>query len=196
MKEIIFVTSNKGKVMSLRNRLPKEQYKIVQKDIELIEPQGESSEEVSVAKALYAYNKLKKPLVVQDSSFHVNYLNGFPGVYIKYIQDSIGVEGLLKLMEGVKDRSCYFSLSLTYIENSKKFKVFNKRSSMGRLALEVDHTESKKAWGEIWRVYIPHWADKPLSAMKEEEIDSREQNKEDDSEFGQFAKWLIKEKQW
>jgi non-canonical purine NTP pyrophosphatase (RdgB/HAM1 family) len=196
MQEIIFVTSNKGKVKSLRNRLPKGKYKIVQKDVELIEPQGENSEEVSIAKALEAYKKFKKPLVVQDSSFHVNHLKGFPGVYIKYMQESIGVDGLLKLMEGVEDRSCYFSLSLTYIENSRRFKVFNKKSSMGKLALEVDRTDSKKAWGEIWRVYIPHWADKPLSSMTEEEIDSREQDKEDDSEFGQFAKWLMEGKGW
>jgi hypothetical protein len=67
---------------------------------------------------------------------------------------------------------------------------------MGKLALEVDRTDSKKAWGEIWRVYIPHWADKPLSSMTEEEIDSREQDKEDDSEFGQFAKWLMEGKGW
>lgn len=190
MNNIIFVTSNKGKVMSLQNRLPQEMFNIIQKEIKITEPQGITSEEVSIAKAQQAYKILKRPLIVQDSAFHIVALNGFPGVYIKYIQESLGVEGILKLMQGIEDRSCYFNLSLTYIEGENKYKVFNKKGSLGKIADYVDNTESEKAWGAIWRLYIPHWADKPLSAITKEEIDLHEKSKDDDSEFAQFANWL------
>ncbi len=189
-KKILFVTSNKGKVLSLQNRLPKDKFLIIQKQIELIEPQGLSSEEVSIAKAKEAFSKLKKPLVVQDSSFHIVALNGFPGIYIKYIQESIRLEGILKLMKGVEDRACYFNLSLTYIENEGRFKVFNKKGTTGKIAKSIDKTNSEKAWGEIWKLYIPDWSEKPLSAISKEEIDKHEKKEEDESEFAQFAKWL------
>ncbi len=195
-KKILFVTSNKGKVLSLQNRLPKDKFLIIQKQIELVEPQGLSSGEVSIAKAKQAFSQLKQPLVVQDSSFHIVALNGFPGIYIKYIQESIGLEGILKLMEGVKNRACYFNLSLTYIEKEGRFKVFNKKGTIGKIATSIDETNSEKAWGEIWKLYIPNWSEKPLSAISKEEIDKHEKEKEDESEFAQFAKWLSEGMKW
>ncbi len=196
LKKILFVTSNKGKVLSLQNRLPIEKFLIIQKQIELVEPQGFSSEEVSIAKAKQAFTQLEQPLVVQDSSLHITALNGFPGIYIKYIQESIGLEGLLKLMDGVQDRSCYFNLSLTYIEGHEKFKVFNKKGTLDKIATSIDKTKSEKAWGEIWKLYIPHWSNKPLSAISKEEIDEYETKEKDNSEFAQFAEWLNKGMQW
>jgi len=55
-----------------------------------------------------------KPLIVQDSSFHIRSLNGFPGAYIKYALKTIGLEGILKLLEGIEDRRAYAEGALTY----------------------------------------------------------------------------------
>lgn len=192
MKKIIFATTNPGKVAALANRLPKDKYEIVPMKLELPEPQANSSHEISEVKARAAFEQIRQPLVVQDSSFHIAALNGFPGPYIKYVQETIGPEGILKLMDGVEDRSCYFELALTYIDENGT-KTFVKKGTPGKLAFEVYTTHSEKAWGYIWKVYIPHWADKPLSAMTKEEIDAREKKKDDDSEFGMFAKWLIEQ---
>src|SRR5690606_9548162 len=104
MKEIHFITSNKGKILSLVNRLPKDRFIVIGEKIDLMEMQGNTAAEISELKAKLAFEKLGKPLIVQDSALHIPALNGFPGPYIKYIQDTIGPEGLLKLIEGL-DRS-------------------------------------------------------------------------------------------
>ncbi len=196
VKEILFVTTNKGKVMSLQNRLSKDLFTITQKELDIVEPQGISSTEVSIAKAKYAYSLVKRPLIVQDSAFHIPALNGFPGVYIKYIEESIGIEGLIKLMKNVNDRSCYFDQSITYIEGENKYKVFNSKNEKGSIALDADQTSSEIAWGAIWKLYIPQWAHKPISSLSKEEIDNYEKKNDSYSEFAQFAKWLKEGMNW
>lgn len=154
MKEVIFVTGNEGKVKSLANRLPKNKFEITAMKIELVEVQGDTAGEISRLKAKAAFEKVNKALVVQDSALHIPSLNGFPGPYIKNIQDTIGPEGLLKLVDGL-DRTCYFETALTYID-SDTIKTFVKKSKPGKLAEKVDTTPSEKAWGITWSIYIPH----------------------------------------
>ena len=191
MQEIIFATSSKGKVESLANRLPKDKFVITPIKIDLVEVQGDTAEEISKLKAKFAFEKIQKPLIVQDSALHIPSLNGFPGPYIKYIQDTIGPEGLLKLVEG-HDRTCYFETALTYID-SNTIKTFVKQSKHGRLADKIDITPSEKAWGITWNIYIPHGQTKTLSAMTKEEINAKESKQDDTSEFAQFAKWILQQ---
>lgn len=49
-----------------------------------------------------------RDFMVDDSGLFVNALKGFPGVWSAYAQKTIGNQGLLKLMEGVQDRSAVF----------------------------------------------------------------------------------------
>ena len=46
--------------------------------------------------------------IIDDSGMFVDALKGFPGVYSAYGQKTIGNDGILKLMEGVADRSAVF----------------------------------------------------------------------------------------
>ena len=46
--------------------------------------------------------------IVDDSGLFVDALKGFPGVWSAYAQKTIGNKGILKLMEGVEDRSAEF----------------------------------------------------------------------------------------
>ena len=50
----------------------------------------------------------------------VEALNGFPGVYTHYIDDTLGEDGLLKLMEGKENRKAYFKEVLAYCEYGKE----------------------------------------------------------------------------
>ncbi len=189
MKKINFVTTNQGKVASLANRLTSGKYQLVQTKLELPEIQASCANAVCIEKAKEAFKILQKPLIIQDSSFHIVALNGFPGAYIKYAQDTIGVGGILKLMEGVQDRRCYFEGALTYIDGNVT-KTFVKKSSMGQLALKIDKTSSEKEWGTIWRIFIPKGYNITLSAISKEELDSKEGKTASDSEFAQFIRWI------
>ncbi len=70
--------------------------------------------EIARGKAAYAYEVLSRPVIVDDTGFFINALNGFPGSCAAYVHDTIGNAGILKLMEGVADRSAYFETAIAF----------------------------------------------------------------------------------
>lgn len=191
MKEILFVTSNKGKVASLQKRLDESKFKITQIELDLPELQGDSSKEISLEKAKTAFTIVGKPLIVQDSSFHIRSLNGFPGAYIKYALKTIGLEGILKLLEGIEDRRAYAQGALTYIEDEEHCRTFTNQSSDGTIATEIREGEHAESWSELWKILIPNGFDKTYSELTKEELDAKQKSGKSTSEFRQFAEWLV-----
>jgi XTP/dITP diphosphohydrolase len=63
--------------------------------------------------------KLKEPVIVEDSGIFIKALNGFPGTCSHYVHDKIGLAGLLKLLEGRKDRSAKYISAVAYCEPGK-----------------------------------------------------------------------------
>ncbi|MDI6718773.1 MAG: RdgB/HAM1 family non-canonical purine NTP pyrophosphatase [Methanomicrobiales archaeon] len=72
--------------------------------------------EIARGKARFAYSALSRPLIVDDTAFYVRALKGFPGPYAAYVLDTIGKEGILKLLEGVDDRDARFETAIAYAD--------------------------------------------------------------------------------
>ena len=70
--------------------------------------------EIARGKAGCAYGHLKRPLIVDDTAFSVTALRGFPGPYAAYVLDTIGYEGILRLLEGMEDRGASFETAIAY----------------------------------------------------------------------------------
>lgn len=70
--------------------------------------------EIARGKAEFAYRALSRPLIVDDTALFVDALRGFPGPYAAYVHDTIGNAGVLKLMEGVKDRNAHFETAIAF----------------------------------------------------------------------------------
>lgn len=70
--------------------------------------------EIARGKAEFAYRTLSRPLIVDDTGLFVDALGGFPGPYAAYVHDTIGNAGVLKLMEGVEDRSARFETAIAF----------------------------------------------------------------------------------
>ena len=79
---------------------------------------------IAEAKARYAWEALRCPLIVDDTGFFVNALNGFPGPYAAYVLDTVGMEGVLRLLEGKEDRSAYFETAIAYADADGTVRVF------------------------------------------------------------------------
>lgn len=62
-------------------------FELVSAKLDLPELQGEP-EEVSKAKCLLAFQQIKGPVMVEDTSLCYNALGGLPGVYIKVSHNS------------------------------------------------------------------------------------------------------------
>lgn len=188
--QIFFATGNKGKVATLRRHIERLgcDIKVTQAPLELMEPQADTATEVAKAKVLQAYEQLQKPVLVDDSSFHIAALGGFPGPYIKYMLTTIGVEGILKFMEGRDDRSAYFLSSLVYIDERGETHVFEDLPYGGHIAEEIDDVENAAAWGDLHKVFLPEGSDKVLARMTPEDH-ARARQKQVNA-YENFVLWL------
>ena len=72
--------------------------------------------EIAREKARYAYDRLHVPLIVDDTAFEIDALNGFPGPYAAYVLGAIGNAGILKLMDGVADRAARFTTAIAFAD--------------------------------------------------------------------------------
>jgi XTP/dITP diphosphohydrolase len=82
--------------------------------------------EIAREKARYAYERLRRPLIVDDTGFCIAALGGFPGPYAAYVLDTIGLAGILRLMEGQADRSAWFETAIAFAD-AEGIRVFRGR---------------------------------------------------------------------
>ncbi|MCL5788401.1 MAG: RdgB/HAM1 family non-canonical purine NTP pyrophosphatase [Candidatus Marsarchaeota archaeon] len=116
---ILLVTGNNGKFREAREIGLKYGVKVVQEStIEKFEIQASDVSKVAELAALAAYNRLKAPLIVDDTALHIDALKGFPGVYSSYVYTTIGLSGILRLMEGVENRGATFECAVSYYDGN------------------------------------------------------------------------------
>ena len=193
MKEIVFATSNNGKIASLKGHIAAHglDISIVQQPLDLIEPQANTAAEVAAVKARQAYEILKKPVLVDDSSFHIVSLGGFPGPYIKYMLETVKIEGILELMEGKIDRRAYFASSLVFVDDAGEIHAFDGQDPVGEIVTEIDTVDHERAWSDLWKIFSPPGFDgKTYSQFTDDDFAVHRVEKDTGSAYEAFAKWL------
>ena len=123
MNIINFVTSNKNKVRELREIL-EPAVKVNHIEMAYPEMRSDEPEEIAGNSAEMLADKLKKPIVVEDSGLFIKALNDFPGTCSAYTHKRIGLKGIIKLMVGVKERECAYKSAVAYCEPGKKAASF------------------------------------------------------------------------
>lgn len=104
MEEVIFVTHNKGKIASAKKHLKDVNFKVF--EYELDEPRSDDIKYISKQKVMEAYKLVNKPCISLDCGFWIDELDGFPKAFVNFALDTIGIQGILKLMEGKENRDC------------------------------------------------------------------------------------------
>lgn len=84
--------------------------------LEIPEHRSNDIGEIAREKARYAFSRLNAPLIVDDTGFFIDALNGFPGPYAAYVLNTIGNAGILRLMEGKPDRRARFTTGIAYAD--------------------------------------------------------------------------------
>lgn len=185
-----FITGNEGKVHSMRRYTDGYGIDIVQTPLDLTEPQCNTIQEVSASKARQAFRILSpQPVMVEDSGFFVDALNGFPGPYTKYAVETIGIRGMLDLMRDIEDRRCRFVSVLTYQDGNGPHSFTDDKMRYTMAETPDESPRQSKNWSELWRIIIPEGADKPLSAFTEADWKQRAEARKEFSAFSQFARW-------
>lgn len=111
--EIIFATGNSGKVEEMQPIFKDTDYSLKQQPAEIDEIDALDVEDVARRKARDAAEALNEDFVlVEDTGFYVEALNGFPGAKASFFDYTCGAENLLKLMEDEDDRKAYFKTAV------------------------------------------------------------------------------------
>jgi XTP/dITP diphosphohydrolase len=101
----IFVTTNEHKRREVQEILG---FELERADLDLPEIQAIDPAEVAADKARAAREVLGRPglpVLVEDSGLMVDAWDGFPGALTKWLMQSIGSEGLLRMLPPGEDRS-------------------------------------------------------------------------------------------
>lgn len=105
---LYLVSKNRGKIRELSHLAKAYGIELVPLDVPKVEIQSESLLEIALYSAVTAYLTVKRPIIVEDSGLYIKHLNMFPGAMSSYVYKTIGIPGILKLMEGAKNREAIF----------------------------------------------------------------------------------------
>lgn len=161
--KITLITGNWAKVAQARKFLEPQGIKVVNVKMDTIEIQADSVEEVAKYSAKWASDKLKSNVVKNDTGIMIEELGGFPAAYTHYVQDTLGMEGVLKLMKGIENRKAKFVQALAYCEYGKNPVVFSSITE-GTIATEQSGSHG---WGWDF-IFIPDGQDKTLGNYEDD----------------------------
>ena len=175
---ILFATSNQNKINEAKSILGPIGYKIEQLLISgepprFIEPKSLGIEQVAISKINQAKHMLVnsnlayKPILVEDSGIFINSLDNFPGARSSEVENKIGIEGILEMLQGVEDRRAEYRAVAVIHFGNKIFKSFGVwKGQISRIAL------GNNGFGYD-PIFIPDDSDgRTCGQMKKEEKDN------------------------
>jgi XTP/dITP diphosphohydrolase len=128
---VLFATSNRGKLEEARTILAPFGLSVEQYDGKGVEIQADTNNEVAAFASKGAARAAGRPVLVEDAGLYVDSLKGFPGPYSAYAFKTIGVVGIIALLEspphkkrGKKDRAARFVSSVAYCEPQGEPRLF------------------------------------------------------------------------
>ncbi len=184
MNEIIFVTHNKGKIASASRQLEGVNFKVFEYDLE--EPRSDDIKYISKYKVMEAYKLVNKPCISLDCGFWIDELDGFPRAFVNFTLDTIGIKGILKLMEGKENRKCRFTECLSYYDGNELQQFMGKHE--GTLSEKILGNDTDKKWSDLWYIFKPLGYNKTLAQMTDIERSNRIKYNSVDSMI-KFSKW-------
>lgn len=111
--EISFVTSNERKFAEASRVLGGAGVRVSMRHARLQEIQSDSITKVATHKARQAADICAGPFFVEDDAIEIESLGGFPGPYSSYVLETVGLQGVLRLLEG-RGRRARFRAAVSY----------------------------------------------------------------------------------
>jgi len=101
-------TGNRHKYQEARAVLSEMGVEVRHLDVERVEIQADDLADIAAFSVEQLESAENRPVVVEDAGLFIDHYRGFPGPYSSYALSTIGLEGVLKLMEGVEERGASF----------------------------------------------------------------------------------------
>ncbi|BEP18630.1 XTP/dITP diphosphatase [Pyrofollis japonicus] len=163
---IAIATRNMHKVEEINSVLRECGYSVAPVDAPKIEVQSNSLKEIAIFAASTAFNIIHRPVIVEDAGLFIDALRGFPGPYSAYVFKTIGISGILKLLNGVVDRRARF-ISVIALAHENGVEVFE-GEARGTISTQP---RGEKGFG-FDPIFVPEGSDRTFA-----ELDTIEKNK-------------------
>jgi inosine triphosphate pyrophosphatase len=157
MKEITFITGNQGKADYLAKYLD---HPVAHTKLDLDELQSMDLHVIVEHKVRQAYEKIGKPVLVEDVSLEFDALNGLPGPFIRFFVDHVPFETICEMIKG-KDRGAVARCVFGYYDG-ETVKLFD--GHMKGTIAEKPSGENGYGWD---RLFIPHGYDVTRASLSE-----------------------------
>ncbi len=162
LTEFFFATGNDHKIEEARAAAVQFGIQITKFDeLQKIEIQSQDLEEIANTALTLIIQRSNKPIFVEDSGLFIHHLNGFPGPYSSFVFDTLGVEGILKLMEEAKTRKAEFRSSVSFGIHGKWLATFSSATE-GTIQMKARGTNG---FG-FDPIFVPMWTSKTFSEME------------------------------
>jgi len=189
---LYYATTNQGKLASMRRDLAPYDVEVIQLALDIPEPRLPDVGEISRYKVLSALSQSPGPVVANDSGFYIHALGGFPKTFVNFTLETIGIEGILRLMAG-QPRACEFRESLAYMDSTRSEPVCFYDVVPGSLADVNKGAMREGLWSKLALVFIPEGATKTLAEMTLEEYAAwRGLRRAHSTPVRQLGEWLEK----
>lgn len=161
--ELFFVSSNTHKFEEAQRILSNLGLEINLFKTTLEEIQSNSIGEIAKRKALDAFSKLEKPVIIEDDGLFIDSLGGFPGPYSSYVYDTIGNKGIMRLLENIELRNARFVAIIAYCNGTDNVKLFES-SIPGKISLSIE----EGGWGYD-PIFIPDGESKTYANVSDKD---------------------------
>ena len=158
----IFVTTNEHKRREVQQILG---VALEGADLDLPEIQAIDPAEVAAEKARAARKALGDtdlPVLVEDSGLMVDAWGGFPGALTKWVMQSVGNEGLLRMLDSGEDRSARAVCVVALAEADGRVRMF--RGEVGGTVAESPRGEGGFGYDPV---FVPEWSSMTYAEMGE-----------------------------
>lgn len=153
-------TKNPNKLREVNEILEK---KLQQIEVELFEPQGLDVAKVVEEKAMDAFHKIGKSVIVEDTGLEFSAWNGLPGALIKWFMEAVGNDGILKMFQGETNRQATAKTAIGFYDGTKCHIFLGE--AKGTIPTEI-RGQSGFGWDPI---FIPEGYKKSFAEMTAEE---------------------------
>ncbi len=161
--ELFFVSSNTHKFTEAERILSNLGLELNLFKTTLEEIQSNSLSEIAKRKALDAYSKVQKPVIIEDDGLFIDSLDGFPGPYSSYAYDTIGNKGIIRLLENSESRNAKFVAIIAYCNGVDDVQLFES-SIPGKISLSIE----KGGWGYD-PIFIPDGESKTYANVSDKD---------------------------
>ena len=175
--DIFFASSNVHKYEEAEKILSEFGIRLGFFQTELVEIQDDSLSKIALQKSLNAYEKCKKPVIIEDDGLFIDSLSGFPGPYSSYIFNTIGNNGILKLIGD--NRDAQFVAIIAFCDSSNEPTLFES-SVAGTISKNIQDG----GWGYD-PIFIPEKQNKTYA-----ELTNKTKLSHRDESLKKFANWF------